>query len=127
MVPSSQDISQVTLTVLFIGGMLLVSFWILQPFLPAILWAATLVLATWPMMLRLQHYAGGRRYVAVLVMTTAILLVFIAPLWLAIGTRRFPLTVVLEPPLTALTLTAWYAGADPLLTLTAFWKYSPRR
>jgi predicted PurR-regulated permease PerM len=94
MVPNSQEISQVTLTVLFIGGMLLITFWILQPFLPALLWAATLVLATWPMMLRIQHYAGNRRYVAVVVMTTAILLVFIAPLWLAIGTVATNIDVI---------------------------------
>lgn len=94
MVPKPQEISQVTLTVLFIGGMLLISFWILQPFLPAMLWAATLVLATWPMMLRIQHYAGDRRYVAVVVMTAAILLVFIAPLWLAISTIATNIAVI---------------------------------
>lgn len=94
MVPKPQEISQVTLTVLFIGGMLLISFWILQPFLPAMLWAATLVLATWPTMLRIQHYAGDRRYVAVVVMTAAILLVFIAPLWLAISTIATNIAVI---------------------------------
>src|SRR5690349_9790717 len=94
MVPNSQEIGQVTLTVLFIGGMLLGTFWILQPFLPALLWATTLVLATWPTMLRIQHYAGNRRYVAVVVMTAAILLVFIAPLFMAIGTVATNIDVI---------------------------------
>ena len=62
------------------------SFWVMQPFLPAILWAATLVLATWPLMLWVQRHTGNRRGVAVLVMTLAILLVLIIPLWLAIST-----------------------------------------
>jgi hypothetical protein len=37
-----QDIGRITLTVLFIGGLLATSLWIVQPFLPAILWATTL-------------------------------------------------------------------------------------
>lgn len=80
------DLGRVTLTVLFIGGLLAASFWIMQPFLPAILWATTLVLATWPLMLWVQRHAGNRRGVAVLVMTLAILLIVIVPAWLAIST-----------------------------------------
>ena len=53
MVPR-QDIGRITLTVLFIGGLLIASFWVMQPFLPATLWATTLVLATWPLMLWVQ-------------------------------------------------------------------------
>ncbi|WP_442582790.1 AI-2E family transporter YdiK [Mesorhizobium sp. ASY16-5R] len=86
MLPYKQDIGRATLLVLFIGGLLLASFWILQPFLPAILWATTLVLATWPLMLWVQRHTANRRAVAVLVMTVAILLVLIIPLWLAVGT-----------------------------------------
>jgi predicted PurR-regulated permease PerM len=86
MLPYYQDLGRATLLVLFIGGLLLASFWVLQPFLPAILWATTLVVATWPVMLWVERHAGNRRYVAVLIMTVAILLVLIVPLWLAIGT-----------------------------------------
>lgn len=84
--PYHQDLGRATLVVLFIGGLLLASFWVLQPFLPAILWAATLVLATWPVMLWVQRHTGNRRALAVMVMTVAILLVLIVPLWLAIST-----------------------------------------
>ena len=80
------DLSSTTLAVLFIGGLLLATFYILAPFLPAIIWAITLVVATWPLMLQVQHYAGGRRGIAVLVMTLALLLVLVVPLWLAIST-----------------------------------------
>lgn len=86
MLPYYQDLGRATLLVLFIGALLLACFWVLQPFLPAILWATTLVVATWPVMLWLQHHTGNRRSVAVLLMTAAILLVLIVPLWLAIGT-----------------------------------------
>jgi predicted PurR-regulated permease PerM len=86
MLPYYQDLGRATLLVLFIGALLVACFWVLQPFLPAILWATTLVVATWPVMLWVQHHTGNRRSVAVLLMTTAILLVLIVPLWLAIGT-----------------------------------------
>jgi predicted PurR-regulated permease PerM len=81
-----QDLGRVTLTVLFIGGLMVGSFWVMQPFLPAILWATTIVLATWPLMLWVQRHTGNRRGVAVLFMTVAILLVLIIPIWLAVST-----------------------------------------
>jgi predicted PurR-regulated permease PerM len=81
-----QDLTRSTLAVLFIGGLIAASFWLMRPFLPAIIWAVTLVIATWPLMLRVQHYTGNRRGVAVLVMTLALLLVLIVPLSLAIST-----------------------------------------
>ena len=51
------DLTRITLAVLFIGGLIAASFWVLQPFLPAIVWAMTLVIATWPLMLRVQRHA----------------------------------------------------------------------
>jgi predicted PurR-regulated permease PerM len=81
-----QDLTRSTLAVLFIGGLIAACFWVMQPFLPAIAWAVTLVIATWPLMLRVQHLAGNRRGLAVLVMTLALMLVVIVPFWLAIST-----------------------------------------
>ena len=49
-----------TLAVLFVGGMIGTCFWILRPFLPAIIWATTLVVATWPLMLRVQGALAAR-------------------------------------------------------------------
>lgn len=80
------DLTSTTLSVLFIAGLILASFLVMQPFLPAILWAITLVVATWPLMLRLQHCVGDRRGVAVLIMTLVLLLVLVVPLWLAVST-----------------------------------------
>ena len=81
-----QDLARITLSVLFIGGLLVAGFWVMQPFLPAIVWAMTLVLATWPLMIWVQRHTGNRRSVAVLVMTLVLLLVVIVPFWLAIST-----------------------------------------
>ena len=69
----------VLLMVILIGG----SFWVLRPFLLAIIWAAMIVVATWPMMLKLQH-AIRSRALAVTIMSGAMVLVFVVPLVLAI-------------------------------------------
>jgi predicted PurR-regulated permease PerM len=99
-----QDLGRITLTVLFIGGLLVTSAWIMLPFLPAILWATTLVLATWPLLLRIQRYAGNRRGVAVLVMTGTVLLCLIVPLGAAVSTVVTNLDVIGEMFRAALTM-----------------------
>ena len=85
--PQSQtDITRTTLAVLFIGGLIAASFWVMRPFLPAIVWAITLVIATWPLMTWVQRQVGHRRGPAVLIMCLLLLLVLIVPFWLAVTT-----------------------------------------
>jgi predicted PurR-regulated permease PerM len=78
-----QDLTRTTLAVMFIGGLMIAAFLVLRPFLPAIVWALTLVIATWPLMLRLQRALWNRRGLAVLAMTVLLLLVVVVPLWMA--------------------------------------------
>ena len=73
------------LGVLFIGGLIGFSLWILKPFLPALVWATTIAVATWPLMLQVQRRLWGRRGLSVAVMTGALLLIFILPLSLTVG------------------------------------------
>jgi len=80
------DLTRTVLAVLFIGGMVAASLWLLWPFIPATVWAMTLVVATWPLMRRVQAALWGSRALAVTVMTAAFLLVFVVPFWLAVGT-----------------------------------------
>jgi len=80
------DITRITLAVLFIGLLIFASLWVLQPFLGATIWATMVVVATWPIMLAVQRRLGGRRWLAVTVMTLAMLLVLVVPLVLAIVT-----------------------------------------
>jgi predicted PurR-regulated permease PerM len=80
------QLSRIVLTVLVIGGLMAATFWILRPFLGAIIWATMIVVATWPMLLALQRRMGGRRWAAVTVMSVILLLVLIVPLSAAIGT-----------------------------------------
>jgi predicted PurR-regulated permease PerM len=83
-VTSHIELVRTMLAILFIAGLLATSFWILWPFLPAIIWATTLVVATWPLMLRVQHRLWNSRGLAVGVMTVALLLVFVVPFSLAV-------------------------------------------
>jgi len=80
------ELTRTTLAVLFVAGLIAASFWILWPFLPAIIWATTLVVATWPIMLHVQLRLWRKRGLAVAVMTIALLVIFVLPFWLAIAT-----------------------------------------
>jgi predicted PurR-regulated permease PerM len=84
--PQQRDLAQTTLGVIFIGGLITASFWILWPFLPAVIWAAMVVVATWPVMLWIQARLWQRRSLAAAVMTLILLLVLVVPLSLAIMT-----------------------------------------
>src|SRR5262245_21653108 len=81
-----RDPARVTLAVLFIAGMVVLSFLILRPFLPAAVWAVTVVVATWPLLLRVERLLWGRRGLAVAAMTALLLLTLIVPLGLALLT-----------------------------------------
>ena len=81
-----RDLARTTLAVLFLGGLIASTFWILGPFLPSTIWAMTLVIATWPVLLRVQTAFGGRRGPAVLVMTLLLLAIVVAPFGSAVST-----------------------------------------
>jgi len=81
-----RDLTRTVLAVLFIGGLIGFSFWILRPFLGAFVWATMIVVATWPVMLAVQARLWGKRGLTVMVMTLALLSVLIVPFSLAIGT-----------------------------------------
>jgi predicted PurR-regulated permease PerM len=83
---TQRDITRTVLAVLFIGALIGTSLWILLPFLGAVIWAVTIVTATWPWMMSIQGRLWGRRSLAVAVMTVVLLCVLVIPLWLAIGT-----------------------------------------
>jgi predicted PurR-regulated permease PerM len=86
MAETQRDLTRTVLGVLFIVGLIGSSFWILRPFLGAIIWATTITVATWPVMLGLQARLWGRRGLAVTAMALALLSILIVPFSLAIGT-----------------------------------------
>jgi predicted PurR-regulated permease PerM len=83
---TNHDLARTTFSVLFIGGLILASLWIIKPFLAALIWATMVVVATWPVLLRIQAWLWGRRSLAVVVMTLLLLLILLVPLSLAIVT-----------------------------------------
>ena len=85
-VSASRDVTRITLSVLFIGALIAASFWVFKPFLTAFLWATIIVVATWPLLLKLQAMLWHRRGLAVAVMTVILLLVLVIPFSLAILT-----------------------------------------
>jgi predicted PurR-regulated permease PerM len=80
------EVARLMLLVICIGLLLTGSLWILVPFLFALAWATMIVIATWPILLKVQQGAGGRRWVAVVVMTVLALATFVGPLLAAVST-----------------------------------------
>jgi predicted PurR-regulated permease PerM len=85
MAEAQRDMTRGVLAVLFIVALIGSSIWILLPFLGAIVWAATVVVATWPLMISLQARLWNKRALAVTVMTLLLLCVLVVPLTFAIG------------------------------------------
>lgn len=83
---NNRDITRTTLAVLFIGILIAASVWILRPFMTSIVWATIIVVATWPILRKLERRFSGRRGLAVAVMTAALLLIVFIPLTLAVLT-----------------------------------------
>jgi predicted PurR-regulated permease PerM len=80
------DLARTTLGVLFIFGLIAACFWILRPFLPAFMWATMIVVSTWSLMLSVEARLWNRRWIAVTIMMSALILAFVIPFWLAINT-----------------------------------------
>jgi predicted PurR-regulated permease PerM len=80
-----KDLVKNTLVIVLIGALLAACFWITSPFLPALIWASMIVIATWPLLIIIEKKVGGRRP-AVMVMMGLLLLVFVIPFTLAVGT-----------------------------------------
>jgi len=70
---------------MFIGALALASFWILRPFLASFIWAVMVVVATWPLLLKIEALLGNRRALAVVCMSLGMLLLFFVPVVLAIN------------------------------------------
>jgi predicted PurR-regulated permease PerM len=80
------EITRVVLMVLVIALLLAGSLWTLMPFLGGMIWAATVVIATWPLLLRVRAKTGQRPWLATAFMTGVILLVLILPFAMAVST-----------------------------------------
>jgi predicted PurR-regulated permease PerM len=68
-----------------LAALIVASLWIVKPFLLAGIWAATLAIATWPLLLRAQSWLFGRRALAAALLTLVLLLILVVPLYLGIS------------------------------------------
>jgi predicted PurR-regulated permease PerM len=80
------DVTHAALSVAFLAVLATATFWVLSPFLTSVLWATIISVAIWPLLIRLESVVGGRRGLAVAIITTAILLVVFVPVTLALMT-----------------------------------------
>ncbi|MGL4859546.1 MAG: AI-2E family transporter YdiK [Enterobacteriaceae bacterium] len=80
------DLPRLIFSILFLTILLIACLWIVEPFILGFTWAVIVVIATWPLMLRLQGILWGKRTLAVLVMLLLLLLFFILPVIAAINT-----------------------------------------
>src|SRR5262249_18772924 len=79
------DLTRDTLAVVFLFALIAASLWILWPFLGAIVWATMIVVPTWSILLTLERWMWGKRWVAVTVMTLLLLAVFLVPFSIGIA------------------------------------------
>jgi predicted PurR-regulated permease PerM len=81
-----RDPTGILIGMLFLGGLIVAAFLIVRPFMAATIWAMTIVVVTWPVLLRMQRRMWNSRALAITAMMLILLLLFVIPLTLAIGT-----------------------------------------
>lgn len=101
---ATPDLTRGVLAIIALLALIVGSIWIMRPFIPALIWSTTIVIATWPLMVTTQRVLWGSRGLAVTVMTVALLLLFFVPLSLAIAT-------VVE---NADTMVAWFRSLSAM-------------
>jgi len=82
----SVDLARILLVIVILSALMVGSLYVLRPFLPGLIWATTIVVATWPVLLAIQRRCGGRRWIATVVMLFLLLFVIVLPLYQAIST-----------------------------------------
>ncbi|NDL63076.1 AI-2E family transporter YdiK [Acerihabitans arboris] len=79
------DLPRMLFSVTFIALMTLACFWVVQPFILGFAWASMVVIATWPLLIKIQGLLWGRRSLAVVVMTLLLVLLFVLPVSILIS------------------------------------------
>ncbi|MFL9965925.1 hypothetical protein PQR02_33890 [Paraburkholderia sediminicola] len=80
------DIARILLIIVILSLLIFGSLYIVRPFLPALIWATMIVVATWPVMIGIEKHVGGHRWIAVTVMLVGLLVVIVLPLYGAVST-----------------------------------------
>lgn len=80
-----RDVVHVFFTLIVLALLVGSSGWILRPFVAAGVWAVTITISTWPILVRLQKRLWGKRGLAVAVLSCTLLAVVVVPLVAAVG------------------------------------------
>lgn len=75
------DLSKSILSLIFIIAISVLSFLVIHPFILGFSWASMIVIATWPLMLKIQKVFCGKRIVSIVIMIAILLLLFILPVF----------------------------------------------
>jgi len=81
----SRDLPRTTFQLLALGALIASTFWILRPFLVALTWSTMIAVATWPLLLQAEAWLGGRRSLAVALLTITLLLILVVPLYFGVS------------------------------------------
>lgn len=81
---------------LFFGGLMLLSYQVLQPFLVPAAWAGIIAYVTWPLHVRLRTLLRGRDSLSALLMSLLLATAFILPLLLMAGLLRVEATTAYQ-------------------------------
>ncbi|MDE5286123.1 MAG: AI-2E family transporter YdiK, partial [Buchnera aphidicola] len=73
------------LSLIFIISISILSFFILHPFIVSFSWAIMLVVSTWPIMLKIESFLGGRRSLSILIIMTTVFLALTVPIFFIIS------------------------------------------
>ncbi|MDQ6629978.1 MAG: AI-2E family transporter YdiK [Pseudomonadota bacterium] len=126
--PDRPDLARILLGALCIVALIVATFWIVQPFIAATIWATAIVVVTWPTMRSLQTRLWKSRALAILAMMVILLLLFVLPVLLAAATIVGNADLIVEEfqSLANLRMTmppAWLAGM-PLVggPIAAAWR-----
>lgn len=76
------DLLQILFSLFFIFTILIAFIWIIKPFILSFTWAGIIVITTWPILIKLQYLFWGKRSIAILIIITVIILIFIMPILL---------------------------------------------
>ena len=93
--------------VLCVGALIASAVAVVWPFLPALVWASIIVVATWPVLKKLEGICQGHRRLAITLMSLALLIVVVLPItWLLS-------TLITHAPQLKDMVTGWIAGPLP--------------
>lgn len=80
------DLARILLIIIALSGLMLGSVYVMRPFVPGMIWASTIVVSTWPMLIRIQRRCRNRRLIATSIMLALLLVVLILPIYAAVAT-----------------------------------------